>query len=87
MGHNSIETIQDGLTVTDDMGSRTLVRAKSDRAPGRDDISNRVFKGLGIPLVHALRTLIQGCWDWQHHQKSFQVARRVVLREPQTGLQ
>lgn len=72
-----------GLTPsTTDEIARILASIESWKAPGPDGIPNGFLKAMGSPLVEALRTLTEACWNWQYHPQLFKHAKTVVLHKP-----
>ena len=67
--------------VTDEMVATVLARAAPSKAPGPDGIIMGLLQAIGEPLVQAMRSLTQACWDWEYVPKPFRTARTVALRK------
>jgi len=57
-------------------------RTKPDKAPGPDQIPNRVIHLLARHRISLLQTLFQACWDLSYHPEAFHTATTVFLRKP-----
>ena len=60
----------------------TVSRLAPDKAPGPDEISNRVLKNILPVIEHHLQALMQVSLRLRHFPKSFKHTTTVVLRKP-----
>ena len=64
---------------------RACLRTKLDKAPGPDQIPNRVIHILARQRITLLKTLFQACWNLSYHPIAFHKAITVFLRKPGKG--
>jgi hypothetical protein len=64
---------------------RACLRTKPDKAPGPDQIPNRVIHILARQRITLLKTLFQACWNLSYHPIAFHKAISVFLRKPGKG--
>jgi reverse transcriptase-like protein len=67
--------------VTEGMVVDALAKMAPFKAPGADGIAMGFLQAMGKPIVCALQSLTQACWDWQYVPDVFRIARIVPLRK------
>ena len=70
------------LTVTKHQLERAIGKLSPDKAPGPDEITNRVLKKNFASLQTHLLTLAQACVDSGHFPSTFKKTLTIVLRKP-----
>jgi hypothetical protein len=58
---------------------RACLRTKPDKAPGPDNIPNRVIHILAKNRITLLKRLFQACWNISYHPKAFHNAKTVFI--------
>jgi len=76
------EPIQCSTTITMQQITNAINKLAPDKAPGPDEITNRVLKKIFPTIQHHLHALAQASFDAGHFPTPFKTTTTVILRKP-----